>query len=108
MFDILTGCSPITGRQKVEFDVQGIDRENLLVSFLSHLIAIHEIERLVLTDFVVAFKGDELLKATGWGEPFDDTRHGGGIQVKAVSYHMIEIMDGRLKGTSHVQVLFDV
>jgi len=108
MFDIITNGSTIHRNQKVEIEVESIDIEGLLVTFLSKLIVIHEVDQLVLKDFVVTFTGDNKLKASAWGEKFTKTRHGGGMHVKGVSYHMMEIIEGKGDKLSHVQVLFDV
>ena len=108
MFDIMTDESPIERKQKVELEAESIDIEGLLVSFLSKLIVIHEVDNLVLKDFVVAFTGDNNLKADAWGEKFTETKHAAGLHVKGVSYHMMEVVEGKENKPCHVQVLFDV
>jgi len=108
LFDILTGEAPREKKEKVAFEVESVDREGLLVGFLSRLIALHEIERLVFADFTVSFVDTTRLKAEAWGEKFSHARHGGGLNVKAVSYHMLELFDGHGRQPSYVQVLFDV
>jgi len=108
MFDIITDQSPIERKQKVELEVESMDVEGLLVNFLSKLIVIHEVDRVVLKDFTVAFTGNNCLKAEAWGEKFIETKHGGGMHVKGVSYHMMEIAGGKGNKPSYVQVLFDV
>ena len=108
MFDIMTDESPIERKQKVELEAESIYIEGLLVSFLSKLIVLHEVDNLVLKDFVVAFTGDNSLKAEAWGEIFTETKHAGGLHVKGVSYHMMEVVQGKENKPCHVQVLFDV
>ncbi len=108
MFDIMTDESPIERKQKVELEVESMDIEGLLVNFLSKLIVLHEVDQLVLKDFVVAFTGKASLKADAWGEKFTQARHGGGLHVKGVSYHMMEVVEGQRGEPCHVQVLFDV
>ena len=107
-FDILTEKAPIKREQKVPLEAESIDLQGLLVTFLSQLLVVHEVDRLVLSDFEVSFGGGCSLKAVGWGEPFDEARHGGGLDVKAVTYHMMEVFDGHGERPSFVQVLFDV
>jgi SHS2 domain-containing protein len=108
MFDIITDESPIERKQKVELKVKSMDMEGLLVNFLSRLIVLHEVDHLVLKDFDVAFTGDNSLRAAAWGEKFTETKHGGGLHVKGVSYHMMEVVQGVGNKPCHVQVLFDV
>jgi len=108
MFDIITGGSKIRAIDKHEIKVESIDREGLLVGFLSELIVLHETDNVVLDQFQVAFDGDLKLTAVCLGEPFDPARHGGGSPVKGVSYHQMEIEKGGQGHSCHVQVLFDV
>ncbi len=108
MFDLITGGGDIEAREEKAFDIDAIDEEGLLVNFLSHLIVIHEVERLVLKDFVVTFTGNHGLHARAHGERFDPARHGSGVSIKGVSYHMMEITAPKEGTPASVQVLFDV
>jgi len=108
MFDIITDRSPIATVERVTFTINAIDLEGLLVSFLSHLIVLHETQYLVLTDFQVNFNGDNRLDVSARGEKYDLDKHGRGEHVKGVSYHMMEIFDGRGEKPCYVQVLFDI
>ena len=108
MFDIMTDSSKIEPIDKIEFEIESVDIEGLLVGFLSHLIVLHETENRVLTNFQVTFAGRSKLKVTAAGEKFDEGKHAHGHHIKGVSYHMMEILDGAGKTPSSVQVLFDV
>jgi len=108
MFDVITGGATIRGDRRIEFDVSSIDREGLLVKFLSELIVIHEVQRFVLSEIDVQFEHEFRLRAVARGERFDPERHGGGTQVKGVSYHLMEIHQGNNGEPCHVQVLFDI
>jgi SHS2 domain-containing protein len=108
MFDIITGGAEIKPRYQIRFEVRSIDMEGLLVNFLSELIVKHEVDNIVLAQIDVIFTGEYSLKAVARCEKFDRSRHGEGIQVKGVSYHMMEIEEGSGSETCHVQVLFDI
>jgi SHS2 domain-containing protein len=108
MFDIITDRSPVDGNEEIQVEVEAADMEGLLVGFLSRLIVVYEVDGLVLKDFRVEFSGHWRLRASGQGEKFVQSKHGHGNHVKGVSYHMIEVFDGRGQKPSHVQVLFDV
>ena len=108
LFDVITDSAAIEGRDEIAFTVESIDLEGLLVAYLSELIVLHEIENIVLSDFVVDIQGDEKLEATARSEPFDPERHGDGTPVKGISYHLMKIGvsdDGR---THFVEVLLDI
>lgn len=108
MFDIITDNSKIEPKEKVELEVVSDNIESLLVSFLSRLIVVHEVDNLVLGNFDIKFSGKYHLKAYGWGEKFDSKKHKYGHHVKGISYHMIKIFDSKDQKPSYVQVLFDV
>ena len=108
MFDVITDSAEIKAERTVEFGVDSIDREGLLVGFLSQLIVMHEVERVVMTDFKVTLDSDTRLSAKAGVEDFDEKRHGGGSQVKGVSYHMMEINEPAGGQPASVQVLFDI
>ena len=108
LFEIITGESPIMARETITVKVESIDREGVLVGFLSELLVRFEVDRLVLKDFNVSFDSENKLTAMAKGATFDEKIHGHGYHVKGVSYHMMDIFDGESKGVSHVQVLFDI
>ena len=108
MFHVITDGAGITPDSKIEVEVESIDRAGLLVGFLSKLILLFETERVVGSQFDICFSSSNKLKATVAVEPFDEIRHGQGLHVKAVSYHMLKIVEGNDGDESYVQVLFDV
>jgi SHS2 domain-containing protein len=108
LFDVITDDAPVEPSQPYSISVDAVDRDGLLVNLLSKLILAYEIDSLVLTRFTVQFTGQWHLTATGYGEPFQAERHGRGIQVKGISYHMLEVFDGDSQNRAHVQVLFDI
>ncbi len=107
MFALITDNSDIDPAESVRLDIEAMDREGLLVKFLSELIILHESENLVLTDFNVEL-ADNRLAVTMKGERFSDRKHGGGTCVKGVSYHMLEIVEHEAQRPAYVQVLFDI
>jgi SHS2 domain-containing protein len=108
MFDIITGGTEIAGVREYRLEVDSIDVEGLLVSFLSDLIVLHETENVVLNEFEIKLPGENRLVAVCRGEPFDPDKHGEGTPVKGVSYHMLEIKPGGHGKPWQVQVLFDI
>ena len=108
LFDVITGKAEIGGEEEVQFEVESIDLEGLLVGFLSELIVIHEVRELVLCDFEIVIVGDTKLSAVCGGEKFDPERHSEGTPVKGISYHMIEVKRESEHRSAVVQVLFDI
>jgi SHS2 domain-containing protein len=108
MFAVITDSAPILDQQRIEFEVESIDLEGLLVAFLSQLVVIFETKELVLTDFSTTLNGERHLRVSAAGEPFNSEVHGGGTQVKGISYHMMEIHEPGAGQPAWVQVLFDI
>lgn len=105
MFAIITDGSKIEKKEKrkIEIPFEG-DEEILLVDWLSELIYIHDVETLVFSDFDV--KINDVLTAYAYGEKYDRNKHKYGVEIKAVTYHMLEIKRNK-KGVT-IKVLFDI
>ena len=108
MFLQMVDESPIALVEEITLTIEGIDRENLLVAFLSELILLHDTTGLVLGEVVVQFGTENRLTARCRGEKFDEQKHRHGLMFKAVSYHMMEIMPASDRSPAHVKVLFDI
>ncbi|MFH2049151.1 MAG: archease [bacterium] len=108
LFACITELSLIDPLVEIEFEVESIDRQGMLVAFLSKLIYIHEVDRMVFCDFRITFEDENKLTAICYGEKYDDAKHDPGMHVKGVSYHMLEIINKNNSGLATVQVLIDV
>jgi len=108
LFHVITGNAEINGSEEIEFEVESIDLEGLLVGFLSELIVIHEVRGIVLSDFDIHILSDKKLTAVCRGEKFDPERHGEGTPVKGISYHMIEVVRESEDRSAVAQALFDI
>lgn len=106
MFAVMTDRSPVSLEKEIVLAVESIDREALLITFLSKLILTFEIECIVLGDISLTFNGPTSLNAVGRGEKFDREKHGHGIVVKGASYHGLLI--GDRASDCRVEVLLDI
>ena len=105
MFAIITDGSKIESKveRKVEIPFEG-DEEILLVDWLNELLYIYDVEGLVFGKFNV--KINDKLIGYAYGEKYDRQKHGYGVEIKAVTYHMLEIKRNK-KGVT-IKVLFDI
>lgn len=103
---LLTDGAEVEGQERIEFKIESVDLEGLLVGMLSEIILRFDADGQVCGDFHVHFNGDSELHVEASCEPVDSERHGNGTDVKGVSYHMLEINQEDNQTT--VQVLFDV
>ncbi len=106
MFDIITDKSKIESVGQYNIELEADDSEQLLVDWLSELLYLNSAKNLVFGFFKVNLKNhNKKLTATVFGEKFDFSKHKAGAEIKAVTYHILEV---RKKKPCHVQVLFDI
>ncbi len=106
LFDIITDIEQVEVHLEREADVEGGDREELMVAWLNELLYLHEVEGLLFRDFAVTEISEGRLKGVARGERFQEGRHVIKTSVKAVTYHQLEVKeeDGRWQA----QMIFDV
>jgi SHS2 domain-containing protein len=104
MFDIITDNSIIENIGQYTIDLKAQDLEQLLVDWLSELLFLHGAKNLVFGNFDVTVKNNSL-SGNVFGEEFDSNKHKKGVEIKAVTYHMLEVS---YKKPHYVQVLFDI
>ncbi len=103
LFDQTVDLSTVEAKEQTEIRVSGIDDEDRLFSFLSELLYIEDADNLILKEFEVSFEGDDVVCRAS-GEKLDLGRHRIRSEVKAVTYHMMDID----RTEPSVTVLFDV
>lgn len=103
LFDQTVDLSNIGTSETTEIRVSGIDEEDRLFSFLSEMLFIEDADNLILKEFDVRFEGEDVV-CTARGETLDRTKHRVRSEVKAVTYHMMNID----RDEPSVTVLFDV
>ena len=106
MFDIITDNSDIDSVGQYDIELSADDLEQLLVDFLSELLYLNSAKNLVFGFFKVGLDEEQKkLTAKIFGEKFDFSKHKIGTEIKAVTYHMLEIKKNKKYS---VQVLFDI
>lgn len=94
LFEIMVDTSKVEKKTVKEVEAEGEDLQSLLYNFLEQLLIIHDIEGLVFGDFEVRIektsKGYKL-KAKAYGEGLILEKHGAKEEVKAITYHEMEI-----------------
>lgn len=104
MFDLITDHSPVQSVGEYSISLEAPDLEQLLVDWLSELLFLHSAKNLVFGDFKVTIKNTSLT-AHIYGEEFQIPKHQIGMEIKAVTYHLVEVHN---KSPYFVQILFDI
>ena len=105
-FHLITDLKKVKGRVERRIDIGGESLDRLMVDWLSELLYLHDVENLLFKEFKVESVGEGGLKAIVKGEPFQEGVHVIKTEVKAVTYHQIEVRQE--KGRWRARVILDL
>ena len=106
LISIIVDVSKIEPRHSRIISIQGVDVEHLLVRWLEEILYLYDGEHFVGGCIHVSQVGSSRLQAVVHGEPFDPIRHETRMDVKAVTYHQLEVHQEQEK--SWVRVFLDI
>ena len=79
----------------LDIDTNGHDEKELLYSYLEELLLMFEVKQLALRNFTVnsitPTQDQIMLKGKVAGEPYNRDKHYGKVEVKGITYHLMEI-----------------
>lgn len=105
MFNIISDTSTIEPKEKYKINISSENIETLFIDWLSELLTLWEIEYTLFSVFFVDIDEKKIiLNSVIKGEKFDKNKHIQKIDIKAVTYHTLEI--NKIKG--YGKVLFDI
>ena len=105
-FHLITDLRKVRRRVERRIEIKGEDLERLMVDWLSELLYLHDVENLLFKGFKVESIGEGGLKARVKGEPFQERVHVIKTEVKAVTYHQIEVR--KENGNWRARIIFDL
>lgn len=95
LFDTMLHVKRVQPKTKVEIQTNGHDEKELLYNYLEELLLLFEVKRLALRSFVVSSitptQAEIRLRGNASGEPYDRAKHNGKVEVKGITYHLMEI-----------------
>ncbi|MGQ9543475.1 MAG: archease [Candidatus Bathyarchaeia archaeon] len=95
MFEVMTDTSKVEPKIEEIVEVEGHDLKSLLYSWLESLLLRFEIDNRLYSKFIVErinIEGGPLtLEARVYGEEFNPEKHPSKTEVKAVTFHLMEI-----------------
>jgi len=109
MFEVETNTKKVKPKIKKKVKVEGEDLQALLFDWLSELLFLRGIKRMFFSKFNVKIKklnGRHKLDAEVYGEKVDRKRHELRVEVKAISYQMMQVIDK--PKNCKVRVILDV
>ncbi len=105
-FHLITDLRKVKRRAERRINIEGESLDRLMVDWLSELLYLHDVENLLFKEFKVESVGEDGLKAVAKGEPFQEGGHAIKTEIKAVTYHRIEVRQE--KGYWRAQVILDL
>jgi SHS2 domain-containing protein len=105
LFSLITELDDVAEVIHRDIELTATDEESLLVEWLNELVYQFDTEDILFKRFDIIQLNNTHLKARGYGEKVDKSKHKIKIGVKAATYHMLKVnkSDGY-----KVQVLFDI
>jgi SHS2 domain-containing protein len=108
MFEVMTDTSEVKPRIQKKIEIMSEDEYALLYDWLSEFLVILDSEFLVFSKFKVKIEKENdgyVLKGIACGEEFDPSIHESRAEVKAVTFHLMEINN---ENPFMVKVILDI
>lgn len=106
LFDVITDLNEVNPSWHFNIEIDGIDIEDLLINWLRELLYLHQVKKMLLKEFVIDEIGETFLKGYAVGEPIDEEKHVVKKEVKAATYHGVELREEA--GQWSARVVFDL
>jgi SHS2 domain-containing protein len=105
-FHLITDLRKVRRRIERRINIKGESLDRLMVDWLSELLYFHDVDHFLFKGFKVESVGEDGLKAVVKGEPFQEGVHVIKTEVKAVTYHRIEVRQEKERWRA--QIIFDL
>jgi SHS2 domain-containing protein len=102
----MTDLEKIDLKERLPLEVEGIDRDDLLVNWMRELLYLYQGSGYLLKEFHVREVRDTLVKAEVRGEKIDPDRHEIKTEIAAVAYHQSRMQKTGDQWTA--QLIFEV
>lgn len=106
MFDLITNCNDLDGKNSAELKVQGSDYCDLMVNWLRELLYLWNGKQLLIKEVDMISFSEKNLSAEVTYDRFDPDVHEVKNEIKAVTYHQINVEQTNYGWKA--RVIFDV
>ena len=106
LFDVLSDIDKIEATERLSLEVEGSDRDDLMVNWIRELLYLYQGSGYLLKEFKINEVKDTLVKAEVAGEKIDPDRHEIKQEIAAVAFHK-----SRMQKTGNqwiAQVIFEI
>ena len=95
IFNIISDTKDIAPEREIAFEISSEDEVSLLYDYLEELLFYHETEFMLFSQFSVEIDDNLHLKAKIKGETIDWDKHERKTEIKAITYHQMEVKNTR-------------
>lgn len=106
LFDVMTEIEKIEIKDRLPLEVEGMDRDDLLVNWMRELLYLYQGSGYLLKEFQIREVKDTIVKAEVCGEKIDPDRHEIKQEISAVVYHQSRMAKTGNQWTA--QLIFEV
>ena len=105
--EIVTGGKLPESNNSNSITIDANDLDSLLVKFISHLIFLFDTENFLVSSAKIDATIDSGFRLDGtlFGDTYNQSVHGYGVEINAVSYHLLEVISGP---PSKIKVILDL
>ena len=106
LMSVIAGTSKIEPREERLISISAIDRENMLVRWLTEVLYLYDAEKFLTSGVEFLIVNETLLKAKIFGEQYVESKHDLKLDIKAITYHQLKIeeRDGEWKARVFVDI----
>jgi len=87
LFDLMTDVDKVELRDHLPLEVEGVDRDDLMVNWMRELLYLYQGSGYLLKEFAVREVRDNYIRGQVSGEKFDPDRHEMQREIRAVVPH---------------------
>ena len=87
LFDLMTEVDKVEVQEHLLLEVEGVDRDDLMVNWMRELLYLFQVSGYLLKDFQVREARDNFVRGEVSGEKFDPDRHELRREIRSIAYH---------------------
>ena len=107
LFDVMMAdVDKVESRERIPLEVEGTDRDDLMVNWMRELLYLYQGSGYLLTEFVIHEVKDTIVKAEVAGEKLDPDRHEIKQEIAGVAFHKSRMEKTGNQWTAHL--IFEV
>lgn len=106
LFDVMTDVDKVEVRDGLPLEVEGADRDELMVNWMRELLYLYQGSGYLLKEFKIREVRENYVRGEVCGEKFDPDRHEIRRDIRAVGYHQSRMVKTGDQWTA--QVIFEL